>query len=517
MSPWMCLFLRPPRGPFLRGGALFIGLALAAGVPPQGPRAEEAEGPAKARGVLIRFEGPITPLLEQYLYRKLETAHQQRADVVIVEIDSPGGFADSSFRMAERLRDLGWARTVAYIPRQALSGAAIAALGCDEIVMARHARLGDAGAISQGEDAMFRYVPEKYRSDLAARIRTLASAKGRPPALAEAMVDMDLVVYCVENAKTGEQTFMSENEIKASADPAAWVKKREVLESGKKRFLTVNGEQAVALQLAQALAQDRRELAARYRLAEDLLVLAPTSVDTAVAILNLPLVTGLLFVVGLVALYVEFSAPGIGLGGLIAGLCFAIFFWSRFLGGTAGWLEVILFLAGGVFLAVELFVLPGFGVAGLAGLSLILVSVLMASQHFLIPATPRQLATSLNSLLVTAASGFVFLIVAVALSHYFNMLPVVRWLVLESPPPAGAAPEGEQGVAAPAAPPHRFPVRTGDQGTAVSPLRPAGKARFAEHYLDVVADGSFVDKGRAVRIVEISGNRVVVREVEEPA
>jgi len=82
-------------------------------------------------------------------------------------------------------------------------------------------------------------------------------------------------------------------------------------------------------------------------------------VDAAVTILNLPLITGLLFVIGLVALYVEFSAPGIGMGGLIAGLCFAIFFWSRFLGGTAGWLEVILFLAGVAFLAVELFVLPG--------------------------------------------------------------------------------------------------------------------------------------------------------------
>ena len=73
--------------------------------------------------------------------------------------------------------------------------------------------------------------------------------------------------------------------------------------------------------------------------------------------------------IGAVALYFELSAPGIGLGGLIAGLCFTLFFWSRFLGGTAGWLEVILVLAGAAFLAVEIFVLPGFGIAGITGLA----------------------------------------------------------------------------------------------------------------------------------------------------
>ena len=111
-------------------------------------------------------------------------------------------------------------------------------------------------------------------------------------------------------------------------------------------------------------------------------MLKPSGVDTAVTLLNLPLVTGLLFVIGLVALYIEFMHRAWGLGGLIAGLCFALFFWSRFLGGTAGWLEVILFVAGVAFLAMEVFVIPGFGIAGLTGLLLVFTSILMASQHF---------------------------------------------------------------------------------------------------------------------------------------
>ena len=112
--------------------------------------------------------------------------------------------------------------------------------------------------------------------------------------------------------------------------------------------------------------------------------------------------------IGLVALYLELSAPGISVGGLIAGLCAVLFFWSRFLGGTSTWLEVLLFLAGTVFLVVEVFVIPGWGVSGLMGLVLILVSVVMASQEFVVPSTGRQWNQLVTTLLVILCAGCVF-------------------------------------------------------------------------------------------------------------
>jgi membrane-bound serine protease (ClpP class) len=470
-------------------------------------------------GVLIRFAGPISPLLERSFFRKLNSAQRQEADLVIVEIDSPGGFLGASLNIADRLRKLDWAHTVAFIPREALSGAAIVALACDEIVMDPDARFGDAGPIFQGKDALFRHAPEKIRSDLARRVRDLATDGGRPPALAEAMVDMDLVVYRVRNKQTGEESFLSEQELESVDNPDDWELGKPVLESREDHFLTVNGQRAVELRLAEANVQTREELVERFGLPDELIVLEPTGVDTAVTILNLPIVTGVLFVIGLIALYLEFSAPGIGMGGLVAGLCFAIFFWSRFLGGTAGWLEVILFGAGLAFLAVELFVIPGFGIAGFSGLTLIVISIVMASQHFLIPSTARQLSMSMNSIIVLATSGLVFLIAAVALSRYFKVMPVVSWLVLEAPsataPEEKLTPEGKSHP--PAGSSHGFPVDVGDWGVADSPLRPAGKVRFGEEYVDVVTDGSFVDQGHQVRVIEISGNRVVVREVPPQA
>jgi membrane-bound serine protease (ClpP class) len=479
----------------------------------------EPAGPQYERAVLIRFEGPITPLLEQFLYRKLDDAERDGADLVILEIDSPGGLVESSFNIAHRLRDLEWAATVAYVPREALSGAAIVALGCEQIVMDPDAVLGDAGPIVLGEDFLFRHAPEKVRSDLARKIRDLAEGRRRPPALAEAMVDKDLVVYEVTDRQTGATTFMSEHELKSSRNPDQWEQGPPVLESREGNFLEVNGRRAVELTLAEGMANSRQELQQRLGLAEMPRVIKPTGVDTAVYVLNWPWITALLFVGGLVALYVELSTPGIGLGGLVSLLCFALFFWSRFLGGTAEVLEVVLFLTGVAFLAVEIFVLPGFGVAGITGMLLMLAGVLMAGQTFLIPETRREWEVFGTSVLVLSCSAVAFVAIAGLLSRYFGSLPVLNRLVLQ-PGTADTVPRVRTAADADKplpmlAPDNPYGVDVGDWGLAFSPLRPAGKARFGDRYLDVLTDGDFVERGRQVRIVEIQGSRIVVRDVEE--
>jgi len=467
------------------------------------------ESPAEySRGALIRFEGPITPWLEYYLDCKLRTAKQKGADLVIIEIDSPGGLVEESLNIATRLRDLDWAHTVAYIPEQALSGAAFVALGCDEIIMGPNAKLGDAGVIEPDAQFQFQYVPEKIRTHLVAEARDLAAAKGRPPALAEAMVDKDLVVYRVKNRQSGKETFLSDKEIQSDKDPGQWEKINPVQESLGDSFLEVNGTRAVELGLAQGTVSSRADLQRRYRPRGELLVFQYTGVDTAVYILNSPWVTGLLFVVGLVALYIELSAPGIGLGGLTAALCFAIFFWSRFLGGTADLLDVILFVAGVAFLLVELFVLPGFGVAGLSGILLILASLILASQTFVIPQTREDWAQLTGTLLVILVSGLAFSVAAYLLSRHFGSLPLLSRLVLVPP----NSPGSDKGAGAPGG--GQSAVQVGSRGVAVSLLRPAGKARFGKQYVDVVTEGEFITKGSEVEILEIHGNRVVVGEVD---
>ncbi|MDG2014185.1 MAG: NfeD family protein, partial [Pirellulaceae bacterium] len=221
----------------------------------------------------------------------------------------------------------------------------------------------------------------------------------------------------------------------------------------------------------------------------------------------------LLILMGLMALYFELSAPGIGVGGLIAALCAALFFWSRFAGGTAGWLEVILFVAGITFLLMEVFVIPGFGVAGFAGLILLFVSIVMASQDFVIPQTSTQVDSLLTTLLVISVATSVFLIGAVFVSHKFGKIPILNRLSL-APPTKEVDTKVDKATGKPIPVSHPL-VSVGDWGVAESLLRPAGRASFQGKSIDVVSDGTYLEPGAQVRVIEIAGNRIVVSEIEK--
>ena len=471
------------------------------------------------QAVLIHFQGTITSRLEQYTYRKLDQAQKLGADLVIIQIDSPGGELEASLRLANYFRDLAWAHTVAYVPEQALSGAAIAALGCQEIVLRPQAVLGDAGPIVM--DFMefgFRHAPEKVQTDLARRIRDLATKHNRPAAIAEAMVDKDLVVHRVRHRENAREQYMSEEEINAATDPGQWQKLNQVLESRPGKFLEVSGKRATELGLADATIDDTSELQQRYRLTKPPLTLQRQFVDSAVDLLNSPWITTFLFAVGLVALYIELSVPGVNLGGLIAILCFTLFFWSRFLGGTAGWLEVILFVTGIVFIIAELFFIPGFGVAGVSGLVLVLVSLVMAGQNFLVPETATEMHTFARTIFIIAGSSCL-VVGGIAITTWFlGELPLLGRLALRpSKAASNTADSPSQHQTFSEVQSQSKLLQVGDIGFADSPLRPAGVARFEDDYRDVISEGTFIEKGRSVKVIQMSGNRIVVRDIDDLA
>ena len=473
------------------------------------PVNDALETPAVA--VLIPFEGQIDPFSEHAFYRKLEEAQSLGADLIVVEINSPGGLVSSSQALAERLQSCS-AETVAFIPAgaDAISGAAMMSLGCDRIVIAERARIGDVGPIIQGSDSMFRHAPEKVVSLLAQVMRDLAEERGRPPAVAEAMVDRDLLVYRVTHKTSGEVRYLSEPEIEELKDRDDWEQGAPLRESEEGRFLTLNGQRAVEVGLAESLGESRRQLAEQYGINEsDFQVLETNWVDNTVMILTWWPVTGLLVIIGLIALFMELMSPGIGVGALISGLCCALFFWSRFLGGTSGWLEVTLFCAGVVFISVEIFVLPGFGFSGVIGGLLMFTSFVMASQRFEMSDGVSVNAT-LQSMLILIVGVVVAFIAISAMGKHLSSIPMLRHFTLEPPSPSDVAVDrpavdsigGEE-----------LSLAVGDEGIADSTLRPAGRAKFGETYIDVVADGSFVDEGQKIQIVNINGHRIMVRAV----
>ncbi|QDU31611.1 Serine dehydrogenase proteinase [Anatilimnocola aggregata] len=486
--------------------AIFASLLLAQEAAPEviGPQSKFQ------KAAVIQFNGSIDGWTKAYVERKLAAARQAGADLIVFEIDSPGGYLQESLDIANKLNSLSGVHTVAFIPREALSGAALVSLGCDEIIMRPTARLGDVGVIFLDQDFMFRHAPEKIRSPLVTEMRVLAAEHKRPPALAEAMVDMDSEVFHYVNERTNAEEYLTEKEASSKADSADWEKRELVLESKKGSFLTVSGERAKALTLAEGTVANLDELKARYNVAGKWKTYDIDNIDRAVYILTLWWVTGLLFVLGLVGVLYECCAPGTCIGGLLALTCASLFFWSRFLSGTSGWLEVILFGLGLVFLAIELFVLPGFGVSGVAGLLLLGVSVVLASQRFIIPETAADLTITIGSIATLMAAGFIFAGIAYAMTSYLGRIPLLSQLILT---PGGAMADATESIdATDTVVPAAKKVAVGAIGRTTTILRPSGRAIIDGERVDVVSTGDVIGVNVDVRVVEIGYGRIVVEE-----
>ena len=473
------------------------------------PRPREFHNP-----VIIEFKGEINWQLSKYFRSRLLQAKKAGADLLVIEIDSPGGLKNESLDIAEQLRDVDWAYTVAFVPRQAISGGALITLGCDELIVGPNARIGDIGVIEFDPELFaFRLVPAKIQSVLVRQARDLARSKGRSAELAESMIDKDVMTYWRETPAGVDYKNVRVDAVEMPGDP--WVL---VEESGPERFLTLSGQRAVELGWAAGLATDRTQLAAALGLQPgDFHIYKYTITDSIVYYLNHPLGTAVLIVIGLVALFFELSAPGLGAGGLLAGLCAALFFWSRVLGGTSGWLEVVLFAAGATFLLMELFVIPGWGLPGVIGLVLMLGSVFLASQDFVMPSTGRQWNQFLTTALVLSCSGIGFGIAAVYITKKLGSIPILNQLLLTPTDHQRQDESGRQKDPETGKPVSRQhpDISVGDWGHAESLLRPAGRARFAGRWFDVVSDGAFIEPGRQVKVIDIQGNRIMVATVED--
>jgi membrane-bound ClpP family serine protease len=202
----------------------------------------------------------------------------------------------------------------------------------------------------------------------------------------------------------------------------------------------------------------------------------------------------------------EMSAPGLGVPGFLSAVCIMLFFWSQYLDGNADAVEILLFVAGLIFVLMEIFVVPGFGIFGIGGLLMLMTSVVLASQKFLLPRTAEEIAQIPYSLMPVLAAGLGFFAALFALRKVIPNSPYLNRLILDS---RRAKKESfEEEVDAEAVVDWSFLM--GQTGETVTRLNPAGKARIDGQVYDVISRGQMIDKGEAVVVVEAVANRVVV-------
>jgi membrane-bound serine protease (ClpP class) len=311
---------------------------------------------------------------------------------------------------------------------------------------------------------------EKSVSYVRKEFRATAEVRKRPPEFAEAMVDADVEIAGVV---------------------------------AKGKLLTLTTSEALTHKVADFTAPSiEAALAAAGIPNAELRRVEQTWAESFVRFLTNPAVSSLLMTIGLLGLIVEIRTPGFAVPGTVGLMSLGLFFWGHWIVRLAGWEELLLVFLGVLLLALEVFVIPGFTIAGIAGIVALVAGLGMTLVGA--GATVSMFVVALGrvaiSLLVAIAASFVLL-------RFLPQLPFGRRLVLNT----GMDAEGGYVSA-----PESDKLWLGRTGTALSAMRPAGIAEIDGSRLDVVSEGAFVEAGAMIQVVRVDGNRIVIRRVSPP-
>jgi membrane-bound serine protease (ClpP class) len=415
------------------------------------------------------IEGMIDLGLAPFVKRVLDEAEAAGAVAVVLEINTFGGRVDAAVQIRDALLNAR-VRTIAFVNKRAISAGALIALAAQDLVMAEGGTIGAATPVQLGQPGeKAEPVGEKTVSYVRKEFRATAESRKRPPLLAEAMVDADVVI-------------------------------RGITEKGK--LLTLTTDEAVKHKLVDQRADTLEGALDKLGLGTpELRRAAPNWAENVVRFLTNPVVSSLLITIGMLGIILEIRTPGFGVPGALGITSLALFFWGHWLVQLAGWEELLLGLGGIILLLLEVLVIPGFGVAGLLGIGAIIASLVLSlvgagdSAAFIVGAASR----------VVLALVFA-LIASLVLLRFLPHLPFGRRLILKR---GLSAAEGY------ASAPENDVQWLGKTGRASSPLRPAGIADIEGRRVDVVSDGEHIDAGQFIKVTRVDGNRVVVRRISD--
>ncbi len=535
--------------------------AAASAAPPKAvPAARQAKNVA-----VITIHGAIDNVTASSFERRLKIAEEQGADAIVIDLDTPGGSVPATLDICTAIKRSPIANTVAWVNPKAYSAGAIIAVSCREIVVVDYATMGDAApimvlplpsAVGGGLQSLPETERAKILAPVLAEVTHSARLRGYDERLVESFVTLGVDLWLVQENATGQFMLVDQTEYdvlfgSATGDapeppgqneykftsPSAVGKDFDVamkyldLPASERRHITAEDKGAFTLieqaarndrlttlktgelinyGLATAIVKDDTELQAFFG-ATNVRRVDRTWSETLVRIMRSYLVMGILVAVFLIGLFVEISAPGLGFAGGVAVLALIGLIAPAFLIDAAEWWHVAAIITGLALIAAELFVIPGFGIAGIAGLVVLFGGLLgiMVGTDGLFPDTPQQqqdmlygLATIVLSIVTAAVAGYF-------VSRKFGTLPMLNKLVLTNDAPVDGV--SMLGAMSPAV--AQNALRVGDTGEATTPLRPSGRAKFGDSIVDVVCDIGMAEIGDTVRIIEVGRFRTAVEVV----
>ena len=399
---------------------------------------------------LISVKGTIDLGLSSYIERALKEAEANDAKIVIFEIDTLGGRVDAALQIRDRIIGLK-IPSIAYIKNRAWSAGALISLSAKYLIMDKSATIGAAEP---------RPAEEKIISALRTEFASTASSRGRSEIIASAMVDKDVAI---------------ENVVE------------------KDKILTLNANQAEELNFIDGIAGNVKE-ALNLLNYENVKIkyIYPNWAENVSRFITNPVVSPLLLSIGFLGLVIEFWTLGWGIAGTIGIVSLSLFFGGHVLVGLAGWETIILFLVGIFLLLAEIFIIPGFGLAGISGIVAIVASIFLALGNMIQATYSILIALSISIL------GFFLLL------KYLPSTRTWRKFILSTQQ------KKELGYTVGTKDLKRL---IGKEGKAITPLRPSGIAEVNNKKINVITQGGYVNSNTKIKVINVEGNKIVVEKV----
>ena len=417
----------------------------------------------------FKIDQDIDPVMNRRVKLAMAQAEALKADLILIEMDTYGGAVTDADEIRTRILE-SKIPVYVFINKDAASAGALISIACDSIYMAPGSSIG-AATVVNGADGTA--APDKYQSYMRSMMRSTAEATGRNPQIAEAMVDEKLVVAGISDA-TSVITFSVAEAIQNGFCEGEYTSRKGILA-------------AQNLQSAQVIAYEEK------------------TVDSIISFFLSPAVSGILIILIIGGIYFELQTPGVGFPLAIALSAAALYFIPYYLNGLAENWEILAFVIGIILLAVEFFILPGFGVFGVAGIVLTLgglVLGMLPNQAFdfeLVPSS--QLFGALLTVILSAlaAVGMVFW-----LTPKVNEWGAFKHLTLAS------TQESSQGYTS------RIYAESllGKTGKVHSRLRPSGKVELDGEIYDAYSRGEFLEQGEAIEVISTEGTSLRVKKWE---
>jgi len=432
--------------------AVALFLFVTALLPSFAQNAGAASGYAEDKIYVISVENAVEQGLSSYMDRAFDMiAGDPQAKLVILEIDTPGGLVTAAQSIRKTIESCPL-ETVALVKGGAISAGTYIAMSCDKIAMQPGTTIGDVEPRMGNEVA-----DEKFLSYWRAEMSSLAEAHGRDKEIAKGMVDRDMEIEGIK--KEGQ-------------------------------LLTLTAYEALELGYCDHLVANREELRAIYGLEHAGYVgVEISAAERITRFITNPSIAPFILMIGIAGVIIEVFTAGFGIAGIVGGSCLILYFAGHMIAGYSGWGAVFLFLAGVVLIIVEA-VAPGFGVPGITGILCFTASIILAAP---------SLQTGVQSFLIALVGAVVLIILAVRFlgrSKYWDRLS----LQLSQGKEGGYISQKEDST-----------IYIGRKGRTATPLRPAGIVRLDDgKRLDVVSEGGFIERDRAVTVTGADGPRIVV-------